>query len=239
MLSTSTLLKAQFLLSGTVYDSSKINLVEGVKVMSTGGFFSSTDSLGNYHIMVGEKDSVSFVFRNKPTQKFPITSVTDPNHFDIALRVTVKGKYSTLKEVVVRTRNYHLDSLENRMTYADVFNYKKPGLSPTVSDGVAGADLDELINIFRFKRNKRLHKFQLILEELEKEKYINYRFNKTLVRRITQLDGDQLDSFMVRYRPPYEFVVLADEINFNQYLLESSYEFKAALPKQEAKKDSQ
>ena len=207
--------------------------------MSTGGFFSSTDSLGNYHIMVGEKDSVSFVFRNKPTQKFPITSVTDPNHFDIALRVTVKGKYSTLKEVVVRTRNYHLDSLENRMTYADVFNYKKPGLSPTVSDGVAGADLDELINIFRFKRNKRLHKFQLILEELEKEKYINYRFNKTLVRRITQLDGDQLDSFMVRYRPPYEFVVLADEINFNQYLLESSYEFKAALPKQEAKKDSQ
>jgi len=234
---TSHSLRAQFLLGGTVYDSSKINLVEGVRVVSTGGLYTVTDSMGNYHIMVNEKDSISFVFRGKPTQKFSVRSVTDPNHFDISLRVTVKGKYSTLKEVVVRTKSYRLDSLENRQTYADVFDYKKPGLSPSMQDGVAGADLDELINIFRFKRNKRLHKFQVRLEEMEKEKYVSYRFNKTMVKRITNLEGDQLDSFMVKYRPTYEFVSTVDQLTFNQFVLDASYQFKMSLLRQDAKKN--
>ena len=230
--------RAQFLLNGTVYDSSKINLVEGVRVVSTGGLFTVTDSMGSYHIMVNEKDSISFVFRNKPTQKFSVKSVTDPNHFDICLHITVKGKYSTLREVVVHTKSYRLDSLENRKTYADVFDYKKPGVSVSMQDGVAGADLDELINVFRFKRNKRLHKFQLRLEDQEREKYVSYRFNKTLVKRITQLDGDQLDSFMVKYRPTYEFVSRVDELTFNQFVLDASYEFKINLLKQDAKKNT-
>ena len=231
--------RAQFLLSGTVYDSSKINMVEGVRVVSTGGLFTVTDSMGNYHIMVNEKDSVSFLFRNKPTQKFAVRSVTDPNHFDISLRITVKGKYNTLREVVVRSKSYRLDSLENRKTYADVFDYKKPGLSSSIQDGVAGADLDELINIFRFKRNKRLHKFQVRLEEMEREKYVTYRFNKTIVKRITQLDGDQLDSFMVKFRPTYEFVSTADQLTFNQFVLDASYQFKINLLKLDAKKNGQ
>ena len=235
--SASHSLQAQFLLRGTVYDSSKINLVEGVRVVSTGGLYTVTDSMGDYHIMVTEKDSVSFIFRNKPTQKFAVRSVTDPDHFDISLRITVKGKYSTLREVIVRSKSYRLDSMENRQTYADVFDYKKPGLSASMQDGVAGADLDELINIFRFKRNKRLHKFQLRLEDLEREKYVSYRFNKTMIKRITQLDGAQLDSFMVKYRPTYEFVSTVDELTFNQFVLDASYQFKIDLLKQDAKKN--
>ena len=232
------MLQAQFILSGTVYDSSKINLVEGVRVISTGGLFTVTDSMGSYHLMVNEKDSISFFFRNKPTQKFAVKSITNPSRFDISLRVTVKGKYSTLQEVVVRTKSYRQDSLENRQTYADVFDYRKPGLRPSMSDGVVGADVDELINMFRFKRNRRLHAFQVRLEAQEQEKYVNYRFNKTLVKRITQLQGEQLDSFMVHYRPSYEFISMADEMTFNQYLLSFSYEFKANLLKQVAKKNT-
>jgi hypothetical protein len=33
-----------------------------------------------------------------------------------------------LPEVKVQTRDYKLDSLENRQTYAKAFNYRKPGL---------------------------------------------------------------------------------------------------------------
>ena len=237
-LTASHSLQAQFLLGGTVYDSSKTNMVEGVRVVSTGGLFTVTDSMGNYHIMVNEKDSISFVFRGKPTQKFSVKAVTDPNHFDISLRIPVKGKYSTLREVVVRSKSYRLDSLENRQTYADVFDYKKPGVSVSMQDGVAGADLDELINVFRFKRNKRLHKFQVRLEEMEQERYVTYRFNKTMVKRITQLDGDQLDSFMVKYRPTYEFVSTVDQPTFNQFVLDASYKFKIDLLKLDGKKNA-
>lgn len=228
---------AQFIVTGTVYDSSKINLVEGVKVVSTSGVFAMTDTLGRYSIRVNESDSISFVFRNKPTQKFAVADMPDPSRFNISLHVTVKGKYSTLSEVIVRTKSYREDSLENRKEYADIFNYKKPtfqtGISP---DGVVGADLDELINIFRFKRNKQLKAFQKRLEFQEQEKYITYRFNKTLVKRITGLDGEQLDAFIIKYRPTYDIVNGADEVTMNQYILKCYYQFKIDVLKESTSK---
>ena len=208
--------------------------MEGVRVVSTGGLFAVTDSLGRFSLMVNEKDSVVFIFRNKPTQKFVVKDIPDLSHFNISLHLTVKGKYTTLKEVVVRTKSYRQDSIENRQTYADVFDYKKPGLSTSiVPGGGVGADVDELINIFRFKRNKRLKAFQNRLELQEQEKYVNYRFSKYVVRRITQLQGAELDTFMVRARPSYEFVSMATEQEFNQYLLNASYDFKMFLLKQD------
>ena len=230
-------LTAQFTLSGTVYDSSKLNLVEGVRVVSTGGMFVFTDSMGRYNITVTDKDSVYFSYQNKPTLKFAIKTISDPANFNIALRIKVRGRYITLKEVIVYSKNYRQDSLENRQLYADVYNYSNPTLRSNISpDGVPGADLDELINMFRFKRNKRLRAFQQRLETQEQEKYVNYRFNKNLVHRITQLSGVALDSFLVLYRPSYEFVSTADEVLFNQYVLEASYQYKNDLLKQEGKK---
>lgn len=236
--STTSWLQAQIILSGTVYDSSKINYVEGVRVVSTGGLFTVTDSMGRYAIMVAEKDSVAFVFRNKSTQRFSVKAIDDFSHFNISLHVTVKGKYSTLKEVIVYGKSYRQDSLENRQTYADVYDYKKPTIHSSISpDGVAGADINEIINIFRFKRNKRLRAFQLRLEEQERDKYVNYRFNKTLVKRLTQLEGAQLETFMLRYRPGYEFTSNADEPAFNQYILNAAYQFKIDLLKKEESKN--
>lgn len=221
---------AQFVVTGTVFDSSKINLVEGVRVVNTSGTFAITDTLGRYSIWVNEKDSLSFVYNNKPTQKFPVSAVTDPSHFDISLHVKVKSKYTTLKEVIVRTKSYREDSLENRREYADIFEYKKPGIRTGIDpSGVVGADVNELINIFRFKRNKRLKAFQKRLEWQEEEKYITYRFNKTLIRRITGLEDPQLEAFVVKYRPSYEFVKDADEVAMNQYILKCLYQYKIEL----------
>lgn len=225
---------AQLVLSGQVLDSSRINPVEGVRVVSTGGLFTVTDSIGRYSLRVKNTDSVTFLYRNKPTLQFAVSTIPDPSHFNISLLITVKGKYSTLKEVIVYGKSYRQDSLENRQTYADVFDYRKPGIRTGVSpDGVAGMDVNEIINMFRFKRNKRLRAFQLRLEGQEQEKYINYRFNKTTVRRITGLEGAQLDSFMARYRPDYEFVSRADEVAFNQYVLNASYRFKMEMLREE------
>ncbi|MEI9955659.1 MAG: hypothetical protein WDM90_04960 [Ferruginibacter sp.] len=39
-------LQAQYILSGTVFDSSKINYVPGVRVANSDGKFAITDSLG-------------------------------------------------------------------------------------------------------------------------------------------------------------------------------------------------
>ena len=208
-------------------------MVEDVRVESTGGKYTTTDSMGRYKITVTEKDSLTFIYKNKPTQKFIIKDIADPGHFDISLFVNVKGKYSTLKEVVVFARSYREDSIENRQTYADIYNFRKPAIRSSISpDGAVGADVDEIINMFRFRRNKHLKAFQARLEQQEQDKFVSYRFNKNFVRRITQLKGAELDTFMIRYLPTYEFASTADEVTFNKYILNASYGFKIELLKQ-------
>lgn len=221
------MVQAQYPVSGNVLDKGKLNLVPGVKVMTTGGMTSVTDSLGRYMIAVNPGDSIYFVYNNKPTQRFAVNKIANTAQFDVSLHVFVNSKYSVLKEVVVYSKTYRQDSLENRLAYADVFEYKKPGLSTSVNPGGAvGADVNELINLFRFKRNKRLKAFQNRLEAQEQERYVTYRFNKISVGRMTGLKTPQLDSFLIWYRPAYEFSAAADEITFNQYILNAFYHFK-------------
>lgn len=218
---------AQMTVSGIVFDISKVNYVENVKVVSTGGGFVLTDSMGRYHILVHKEDSLYFFYNNKPTLKFAVSQIPDPNQFNISLSLAVKSKYSLLKEVTVIARSYREDSIENRETYSNVFNFTKPGLQSSMSpDGIPGADLGALINVFRFRYSKRMRKFRERLEAQEQEKYVDYRFNKTFVRRITGLQPPALDTFMAWYRPDYHFTREADELAFNQYILNSLYHFR-------------
>jgi hypothetical protein len=235
-------LQAQLTVTGTVFDSSKKNYVENVRVESSAVNFTRTDSMGRYKIAVTEKDSLTFIYQHKPTQKFAVKDIADLMQFDLSLGVTVKSGYRTLKEVLIFTRSYREDSIENRRTYADAFNYRKPTVRTSISPGGAvGADVNEIINIFRFKRNKRLKAFQARVEQQEQDNFVRYRFNRNFVRRITRLQGAELDSFMVRYIPTYEFAVMADEVTFNKYILHSSYAFKIELLQKvntEAKKEN-
>ncbi len=222
---------AQIMISGNVLDKSKINYVEAVRVISTGGKIAITDSLGHYNIVANKGDSLYFVYNNKPTQKFPVNTIANIAQFDISIHLNIKSDYKVLKEVVVFSKSYKNDSLENRQQYGEVFSFHKPRVETSIGPGGSvGMDANELINMFRFKRNKRLKKFQERLEAEEREKYVNYRFNKTFVRRVTQLKGASLDTFLVWYRPTYEFASGSSEIEFNQYVLNASYHYKKMMP---------
>ncbi len=219
--------EAQLKISGTVLDKSKINYVEGVRVISTEGLMAFTDSLGRYSILTGMNDSLFFIYNNKPTQKFAVNKIDNPAQFDISLLIPVKSKYTVLKEVIVYSKTYKQDSAENRDTYSEIFAYRKPRVETSITPGGGvGMDVNELINMFRFRRNKRLKAFQERLEADEKERFIDNRFNKVFVRRITQLNGAQLDSFRLWYRPSYEFASEASEIDFNQSMLNSLYHYR-------------
>jgi hypothetical protein len=227
----------QLTVSGTVFDSSKTIPVKDVLIKSTIGTHTKTDSLGKYEIVVNDNDSITFIYHNKATAGFAVNQIPDIGNFNISLRVRVYEKFKTLKEVRIYSNTYRQDSMENRIDNADVFNYQKPGIGTTSSSysGAAGLDLDEFINIFRFKRNRQLRSLQNRLVEDEQEKYIDYRFNKRLVKRITRLDSTQLDTFMIIYRPDYEFTQRATTAEFYQYILNASYQFKSELLMQKKK----
>lgn len=196
--------------------------------MSTSGRGTITNANGEYEIEVGERDSIWFSYLNKPTIKFPVLKIVNPFSFDISLQVSVPE----LKEVRVRPRNYRQDSIQNREDYAKVFNYQKPGLkSVTPSYGqAAGFDINEIIRVFQFRRNRSMQSFKERLLAQEQEKFIDHRFSKALVRRLTNLDGYELDSFMMVFRPPYFFTAGAGDYDFQKYIKDSYERYKQGLP---------
>lgn len=219
---------AQYKIKGTVYDSTNNYVIQSVTVQSTSGKGAVTDANGYYEIDVAEKDSIWFSYLNKPTVKFPVLKIANPHNFEISLQVNV----TTLKEVKVRPRNYRLDSLQNRQDYAKVFNYKKPTLSVvTPSYGQAtGFDLNALIDMFRFRKNRNMQSFQRRLIQQEQDKYIDYRFSKALVLRLTGLTDSLRDDFMARYRPSYFFTVNVDEYTFQKFIKDAYERYQKGLP---------
>src|SRR5260221_12147058 len=215
-------------IKGIVYDSSRNYPMESVSVLSTSGRGTVTNAEGYYEIEVMEKDSIWFSYLNKANFKFPVLKICNPLAFDISLQVNVP----VLKEVKIRPRNYKLDSIQNRIDYAKIFNYRKPGLKTNTSNYGAGVgfDLDEIINVFRFKRNRSMASFHKRLLEEEQDKFIDHRFSKALVRRLTSLTEPALDSFMLMYRPTYMFTLLAGDYDFQKFIKDSYSRFQRGLP---------
>ncbi len=146
---------------------------------------------------------------------------------------------------MVKLPNYKLDSIQNRLDYAKAFNFQKPGIGIStgpVSSGSApagvGLDINEFINIFRFRRNRNMLAFQERLLREEQDKYIDHRFSRALVIRLTKLKGRDLDSFMMQYRPPLYLVQNATEYEFQSYIKKSYEKFhKLQLIMGELKKE--
>ncbi|MEJ0102486.1 MAG: hypothetical protein WDO19_08015 [Bacteroidota bacterium] len=173
------------------------------------------------------KDSIWFSYLNKPTIKYPVVKITDYSQFDLSLQVNIP----VLREVKVMPRNYKLDSIRNRIEYEKVFNFHRPNISSLTTIGPTGAgiSIDELIRVFQFRKNRNMEKFQDRLLQQEQDKFVEHRFSKALVRRLTQLDGDALDSFMLEYRPSFELTAFTSDYDFQTYIKDALEKYKAGL----------
>jgi hypothetical protein len=207
----------QVKVSGIVYDFSRQNTLEAVSVQSTAGGGTITDVNGRYTIIVNEEDSIWFSYLGKPTPKFAVTSIGNTQRFEIALHVNV----TALRQVVVKPRNYRMDSIQNRLDYAKAFNFRRPSLESITSlspMGGAGFDIEEMIRLFQFRRNRRMEAFQARLLREETERYIDHRFSRALIIKLTQLRGAALDTFVRWYRPTLDFTETASDYEFQTYI---------------------
>lgn len=214
-------------IQGRVYDISQKIPLPFVSVLTSSGNGTHTDSTGFYSIRVSKNDSIWFSYLEKVTPKYPVNTISNPAAFDISIQLSA----IELPNVTVKKPSYHFDSLQNRKEYEKIFNYRKPGLrTTTLSPGSMGAgvgvDLDELINVFRFRRNRNMKFIQNWLIEEEQQKHIDYRFNRTFVKKLTDLDGEQLTDFMKFYRPIYEYVITVNDAELGMYILQCYKQYK-------------
>jgi hypothetical protein len=69
--------------------------------------------------------------------------------------------------------------------------------------------------------------FQKRLVEDEHDKFIDHRFTRYIVKKITGLTGDAEDSFMFRFRPSYEFTKVATDYEFFDYIKLAYQDYKS------------
>lgn len=218
----------QVRISGKVFDISAKVPMEAVSVLSSSGKGTMTDKEGRYSIVLDEKDSIWFSYLNKPTAKYSVRLIPNKENFEIALHVYT----TTLKEIRFSPKNYMLDSLQNRKDYAKAFEFEKPGIGSSLNVGPSGGvglDLDAFISMFQFKKNRRMMAFQERLLYEEAENYIDHRFNRALVIRLTGLRGDDLVRFMKRYRPDIDFTRSSSDYEFQEYIKSSFKNFQRLL----------
>lgn len=208
--------------SGRVYDTSKLYVVPNVKVFSTSGTETMTDSMGYYKLMVNPSDSIYFNFNNKNSVKYPVLAMKDNEAFDIAIPVKVNSKYKVLQEVTIFTDTYREDSLINRLEYSSLFD-------PPQEDNI---NVSAIVGLFKFRKNKTRKLTQQRLLEQEQEAYIDYKFSPKLITRITGLKGEELKEYRRIYRPSYEFIVLSSEVQYYQYIIDSAKEFERTFRKE-------
>ena len=207
-------------ISGTVYDVTARTPIESVIVKTSSGHSAFTDSTGRYTLTAVSTDSIWFTMLNKSTIKYPLDTIKNLSQFDIMIHV----RAVELPDVKVRTKSYRMDSLENRRDYAKYFNYHKPSLRLSTDNSYnpggigTGFDLDEIINIFRFKRNRSLEALQRRLVQQEQDHYVDHRFSKNFVIKLTKLKEPELDIFMSKFRPDYDLLILLNDIELGYYI---------------------
>lgn len=216
---------AQVRVSGRVYDVTQKKPLEAVSVLCSGGNGTITDVNGRYTIVVAERDSIWFSYLGKPTPKFPVSAIANLQNFEISLHVNI----SDLRQITVMPKNYRVDSIQNRLDYAKAFNFHRPNIESLTSvspSGGVGLDINEFIRMFQFRKNRRMEAFQERLLREETEKYIDHRFSRAVIIRLTQLKGADLDSFIRWYRPKVEFVEIATDYELQAYIKRCYFQFK-------------
>ena len=212
---------AQLKLHGTVYDYYSKRPLDAVTVQCTSGSYAISDSTGRFTISISLKDSVWFSYLSKNTMKYPVDTIKNLSNFEIAIYVDA----AWLPAIKIRNKNYKQDSIANREEYAKVFNFRKPTVritspSPnnyTPGSVTAGLDINEFINMFRFRRNRQMLSMQQRLEQQEKEKYVNHRYTKYLVGKLTGLKEKELDSFIQISKPSYDLLVMMNDLELGYY----------------------
>lgn len=83
--------------------------------------------------------------------------------------------------------------------------------------GGAGLGINALYSLLSKEgRNARL--LQKIIERDYRDAIIEYRFTRTVINRVTGLNGDKLTDFKQQYKPGYYFIIEANDYELIEYI---------------------
>lgn len=211
---------AQRLKGSVINAEDKLPVVNALVIM--GSNHSYTDGYGRFSIDNGGSDSITVSHITYKTYKGIVSRAT------ANLRIALQPAPIDLEEVRVhahRDEEFKKDSITNREFYDRQFNYTGPKVMDAFTGNGYNRQPGELISINPLllvqaltKKGTPEYKFHKILLRDEQQQYIDRKFNRGTVSRITQLKGDTLANFLVKYRPTYKFIKKATDYDVEVYI---------------------
>lgn len=131
-----------------------------------------------------------------------------------------------LQEVIVRdTLNSPADQLKaTKEEYRDAYTKGtvKDVLTTGGSNGGGGAGLSiNALYSLLSREGRNARQLQKIIERDYKDAMIEYRYTRTLINRVTGLNGDKLADFKQQYKPGYYFILEANDYELIEYIRQS------------------
>lgn len=211
--------RAQQFLTGKIYKANSTEHLISVSIHNiTQQRYDLSEEDGSYRIQAAPGDHISFSSVGYKADTVTVTASLLTAAYPVYLDVRAQ----TLQAVRVgQFSNYQLDSIDRRKEYAWVYEHDN---SPRVAKDRQGADgVGVTLNIFRNTSSAAKQRIRLEkrLEKEEEEYYVDSRYNKDYVAKITKLKGDSLMEFMRRYRPSYEYCRRAANVDILVYISDS------------------
>lgn len=206
---------AQNMIRGIILDENNrpIENVNIKNIQTKEGMTTLSD--GNFKIVVNKQDLLEITKVGFRTLRIRIVNDKNPSYYNLVMN----REPIALKEVDIKGKSldYFSDSIRYDKTYGHILR------SESFNDLNAAA----MPLAYLSKKNRERWAFQEMYKQWEEQKYIDFVFNTSLVKRITYLQGNDLDLFMKIYRPSYSFLKTASTYEFLDYIKKSYYEFKA------------
>jgi hypothetical protein len=128
--------------------------------------------------------------------------------------VVVKDSIGTPAEQL-KAKMEEYSSAYSKGAVGDIFS-----LGGSNGGGGAGLSIDALYSLLS-RQGKNARQLQKIIERDYRDAMINYRFTKTLINRVTGLNGAKLVDFKQQYKPGYFFILEANDYDLIEYIKRS------------------
>ncbi|HEY4108988.1 hypothetical protein [Puia sp.] len=213
-------------MTGKIYKANSTEKLISVSIHNiTQQRYDLSEEDGSYRIQAAPGDHISFSSVGYKADTVTITA----SLLTAAYTVYLDVRAQTLQTVRVgQLSNYQLDSMDRRKEYAWVYDHDN---TPRMARDRQGADgVGVTLNIFRNTSSaaKQRIKLEKRLEKEEEDYYVDSRYNRDYVTKITRLKGDSLVDFMRRYRPSYDYCRRAANVDILVYINDSYKQYMRA-----------
>jgi hypothetical protein len=213
---------AQQFLTGKIRKEASTEILVSVSIHNTTQQkFDLSEENGSYRIQAAPGDRVIFSYVGYKADTVNIT--TDMLSGDYP--VYMEPRAQTLKAVRVgEMNNYQLDSMARRQEYSWIYDHGEQKLveRERKGDGV-GVNLAIFRHSSSIDKQREGLKKRLVREE--EDHYVDYRYSRDYVAKLTHLQGDSLFRFMRDFRPSYDYCRKAATVDILVFINDSFKKF--------------